>query len=577
MYHVHVLYIIYYVLQYSSTIDIYIPYCTRYKTLTFLSFLNVFNAIFLTARFMNSAVLTFLVTRKSDFLSAQFVSKIQIVMILDIIVPPILRLLDVYNVFMRYVIAPQSKSQALMNKHFNGTFWNLAERYTDAMKKVFFCFYYAWVCPSGFGITAIGLLVDYYVDKYLLLRRWRTPPAIGPHLSIASRVYFYLSVCVATFLFIWAFRSWPFDCSFLLYTSSQGTCEEEFSREAMYSLTRPMTWPASNRSVAATVGIPALVVIMIVAALAAVNRTLFAAGWFCLKAVCCTDSKIVPLRSERGQARHDARISKFEKRRMKRVQTYGRINDGMQAGLGGILYSQLPHADWYIPRARASMAEVAKADLVHRWFYITQSQMQDIYRPDWTFAGQTSTDPEEFASKKIYFSGNWLENKPKSLSESGTKWHGVSGATESGKTKETEKETVGFKLLEQFMERKNNATIDKQAPKTNSQRMKQVSRHVVPWYFYACDSVQVNAYLTGETHHQGHQTEINAAAQSVQALLTETVHAKKLTIQELIAASPSVQGGFIQSSATSGPIKIKTIEELLYESPSVADGSLTLT
>ena len=40
-----------------------------------------------------------------------------------------------------------------MNRGFNGTFWNLAERYTDQMKKVFFCFFYAWVCPSGFGIS----------------------------------------------------------------------------------------------------------------------------------------------------------------------------------------------------------------------------------------------------------------------------------------------------------------------------------------------------------------------------------------------------------------------------------------
>ena len=75
------------------------------------------------------------------------------------------------------------------------------------------------------------------------------------------------------------------------------------------------------------------------------------------------------------------------------TDTYGSINSknsGMQAGLGGILYSQLPHADWYIPRARASMAEVAKAELVNRWFYTTQSQLQDIFRNDWTFAGKYS-------------------------------------------------------------------------------------------------------------------------------------------------------------------------------------------
>ena len=84
------------------------------------------------------------------------------------------------------------------------------------------------------------------------------------------------------------------------------------------------------------------------------------------------------------------------------TDTYGSINSknsGMQAGLGGILYSQLPHADWYIPRARASMAEVAKAELVNRWFYTTQSQLQDIFRNDWTFAGKYFKAKESVQSR----------------------------------------------------------------------------------------------------------------------------------------------------------------------------------
>ena len=228
----------------------------------------------LLARYMNSAILTFLVTRKDSFLSPNFVSKVQQIMILDLFLPPILRLFDVYNIVMRYVVSKTSKSQANMNSHFNGTFWNLSERYTDSMKKIYFCFFYSWLCPSGFAITSLALLVDYYVDKYLLFRRWRTPPRIGGHLSIAARVYFYLSVCVSSFMYIWAFRSWPFDCSFLKYIddgSSSGNsnsttinddnnllnCEEEFSKSVLRSNVM-MTWPNSESSYAATIGIPAL-------------------------------------------------------------------------------------------------------------------------------------------------------------------------------------------------------------------------------------------------------------------------------------------------------------------------------
>ena len=82
-----------------------------------------------------------------------------------------------------------------------------------------------------------------------------------------------------------------------------------------------MPWPSSSRSMATAIGIPALVIIIVVAAVAAVNRTIFAATWFCLKTVCCTDSKIVPERSaarKRHHAVHNEKIKKLEKRLSKR-------------------------------------------------------------------------------------------------------------------------------------------------------------------------------------------------------------------------------------------------------------------
>eukprot|EP00946_MAST-07B_sp_MAST-7B-sp1_P001186 g1186.t1 len=136
------------------------------------------------ARFLNSAVLTFLVTRKTDMLTSKFTRKIQFLMLIDLFSSPLVRLFDIYNLFCRYVYAPRvAKTQVQLNRYFNGTFWNLAERYTDMMKKVFFTFFYAWLVPSGFLITSIALCFDYIVDKYLLLRRWRTPPRIHSHLS----------------------------------------------------------------------------------------------------------------------------------------------------------------------------------------------------------------------------------------------------------------------------------------------------------------------------------------------------------------------------------------------------------
>ena len=499
-------------------------------------------------RFMNSAVLTFLVTRKSDFLSPDFVAKIQQIMILDVILPPLLRLMDVYNLFMRYVVGRCAKSQALMNAHFNGTYWNLAERYTDSMKKVFFCFFYVWVCPSGLAITGVGLLIDYYVDKYLLLRRWRKPPPIGPHLSITARVYFYLTVCVSTLLTIWAFRSWPFDCRLLKYVGVDATkglsCEEEFAKTVFRSdLT--MTWPKSENSIAATFGIPALVLLMIAAALAALKSTLVAAAWVLLKMACCTNSKVMPARSARRRHVANGKMSRLKTRIEKRETHYGQISSGRH---GGILYSQLPHADWYIPRARAHLAEVSRAEFVNRWFYTTQSRMQSLFREDWKFAGQMSIDPDEFSSPKIYSWGNWVIEAV------------VTELVQRKRMTMTGESNNGRKKIEMM----NEDEMIRQAMALSL--ASNIQRNVVPWYFYACDAEQVHSFLDGESH----QIPVDASSESVQTLVREEsarYSMSGLTIEELIANSPSRQNN------ASGV----TIEELIANSPSRQNNANTLS
>ena len=239
------------------------------------------------ARFLNSAVLTFLVTRKTDMLTSKFTRKIQFLMLIDLFSSPLVRLFDIYNLFCRYVYAPRvAKTQVQLNRYFNGTFWNLAERYTDMMKKVFFTFFYAWLVPSGFLITSIALCFDYIVDKYLLLRRWRTPPRIHSHLSVAARTYFYASTIVAAFMFIWAFRHWPFNCAFLSYAEGDSTlntvagCQSQLSSMIIYS-TLSIPWANdSDTSPVANVGIPILLALLITGSVVSLRRTLGHCIWF---------------------------------------------------------------------------------------------------------------------------------------------------------------------------------------------------------------------------------------------------------------------------------------------------------
>lgn len=60
----------------------------------------------------------------------------------------------------------------------------------------------------GFGI----LLVQYYTDKYCIVRVWRKAPAIGANLAKISRRYFF-SACLVVFICssAYAWSQMPFD------------------------------------------------------------------------------------------------------------------------------------------------------------------------------------------------------------------------------------------------------------------------------------------------------------------------------------------------------------------------------
>jgi hypothetical protein len=62
---------------------------------------------------------------KTDLLPA-----IYAILLSDVYLTPLLRLIDVAGNFKKHVLAPRAKTQEEMNLNFQGTFYNLGERYT---------------------------------------------------------------------------------------------------------------------------------------------------------------------------------------------------------------------------------------------------------------------------------------------------------------------------------------------------------------------------------------------------------------------------------------------------------------
>jgi hypothetical protein len=164
-------------------------------------------------RICNAVLITFLVTNYNEMLSLSLVSKISSLLVLDITVGPTLRLIGIYNLVMRYCVAKKARTQPAMNAHFNGTYWNLAERYTDVTKTFFLAIFYAAIAPSGYLLAFTAIFVNYFVDKYLLLRRWRIPPKFNSTISDANRYFQYLAILSHACIALYFYRNWPFQCN----------------------------------------------------------------------------------------------------------------------------------------------------------------------------------------------------------------------------------------------------------------------------------------------------------------------------------------------------------------------------
>jgi hypothetical protein len=156
---------------------------------------------------------------------------------------PGLRLLDIVGNIKKHILAPRANTQAEMNLSFQGTFYNLGERYTDLTKVLFVCFFYSALYPFTFFYGAAILFVQYFVrspngssrqtvsitnsrtqpymlafffnsqtDRYCLMRIWAWAPSLGGELARFSRRYFFSGALLAmAIVSSYAWAQFPYD------------------------------------------------------------------------------------------------------------------------------------------------------------------------------------------------------------------------------------------------------------------------------------------------------------------------------------------------------------------------------
>ena len=125
-------------------------------------------------RWVNTALILSLATPFTYSLGAaenDLIPSIYQVFFAEIATAPSLNILDISGHINRHILAPRANTQEEINGCFQGTSYELADRYTTVTKLVFLCCYFSTLYPSGFFICSGALLVTYYSDKFCLMVR----------------------------------------------------------------------------------------------------------------------------------------------------------------------------------------------------------------------------------------------------------------------------------------------------------------------------------------------------------------------------------------------------------------------
>lgn len=162
-------------------------------------------------RGFNGAVVIYLLTDFTDMLSEQNLLQIQAILIANLVTAPLMQLLSVYERLSRWIFAPRAKTQKKLNQYYSGAYWGLAERYTQITKTVGTVLFFKSLIPTGLVITSLSLFINYWVDKYCLLRKWKVPPKFDGLLARTSRYHLLFMALTSLIMMGHWYDGWPFD------------------------------------------------------------------------------------------------------------------------------------------------------------------------------------------------------------------------------------------------------------------------------------------------------------------------------------------------------------------------------
>mmetsp|Transcript_27370 Transcript_27370/g.65782 ORF Transcript_27370/g.65782 Transcript_27370/m.65782 type:complete len:1071 (-) Transcript_27370:1369-4581(-) len=166
-------------------------------------------------RWINTAIIVKMITPFPSTIGSgtdDLLDGIREIFVAEIVTSNLIKFADPMGFFERHYLAPRASSQEEMNSHMRGEEWHLAERYTNMTKILFLTLWYCSIYPFGFFLCALALFINYFAERFSLMRTWRRAPRLGSYISKISRLYFFtlaVSAMAVSCSYYWA--GFPYD------------------------------------------------------------------------------------------------------------------------------------------------------------------------------------------------------------------------------------------------------------------------------------------------------------------------------------------------------------------------------
>lgn len=166
-------------------------------------------------RWVNTAIVITIITPFTATLSTGedgLITKIYAIFFAELVTTNAIQLADPVGHLQRHFLAPRATSQDAMNLNMSGQEFELAERYTNMTKILFLAVWYCAIYPGTLFLCSFTLLVNYFTDRFSLMRTWKRPPLLGPKISQFSRTYFFtLAILAMAVMSSYYWAGFPFD------------------------------------------------------------------------------------------------------------------------------------------------------------------------------------------------------------------------------------------------------------------------------------------------------------------------------------------------------------------------------